>query len=390
MDLPHNIFLYVLLVGALAIGFLLGRREKRPREDAQIMQDYYQGLNFLLGERPELGVDRFIQVMAVADDSVDVHLALAGVVRRRGEVDKAIRIHQNLLASPALNQANKQLVEFELARDYMAAGLLDRAEGLLADIVARRDAQYDQAVGLLVDVYEQEKDWSQAIDVLQKYRPDGRAASPAQQALFSRLSHFHCERSEQFLARHALKDALASARAAAKSDPQNPRTYMVLAKIDAAQKRHKSVMKNLTRAVELDRHLALHAVEMFERSALAVGAERTFLEFLEARLQEQPHAKLLRRWMTFTRQRGMALDVERVLGYIERAPTVQHAGILLELLPQAPDHEGDIQRLLVQVTGGVEAVQCSNCGFSGHHHLWHCPTCKRWGTFVATQEIAAK
>ena len=119
MDLPHNLLLYVFLTLALGIGFLLGRREQKPaKNQATVIRDYYQGLNFLLGERPELGVDRFIQAMQVSDDTVDVHLALASVVRRRGEVDKAIRLHQNLLASPVLSSANKNLVEYELARRF--------------------------------------------------------------------------------------------------------------------------------------------------------------------------------------------------------------------------------------------------------------------------------
>jgi len=160
-DLPHNLLLYGLLLVAVAAGFLLGRRERNGAEKPRnaVIQDYYQGLNFLLSERPELGVDQFIQSAEVSDQTIDVHLAMASVVRRRGEVDKAIRIHQNLLASPVLNKSNKQLIELELARDYQVAGLLDRAESLLQQIADKRGLQEQSALELLLDLYEQQRDW---------------------------------------------------------------------------------------------------------------------------------------------------------------------------------------------------------------------------------------
>ena len=88
MDLPHNILLYVLLLVAVGAGFLMGRKDRpAKRPQTAVIKDYYQGLNFLLGDRPELGVDRFIEAMEVSDATIDVHLAMAGVVRRRGELD---------------------------------------------------------------------------------------------------------------------------------------------------------------------------------------------------------------------------------------------------------------------------------------------------------------
>ena len=116
MDLPQDIALYLLLVLAVGAGYWLGRKDRnRPRPQQAVIKDYYQGLNFLLGDKPEIGVDRFIDAMEVSDATIDVHLAMAGVLRRRGEMDKAIRIHQNLLASPMLTATNKQLVEMELS-----------------------------------------------------------------------------------------------------------------------------------------------------------------------------------------------------------------------------------------------------------------------------------
>ena len=134
--MPDNLALYVLLVLALGIGFLLGRRErsKKMRNAPVVAQDYFRGLNHLLNERHDLAIDTFVEAMAVDSDTVDTHLALGSLVRRRGEVDQAIRIHQNLLARPVLSSVHRAQTELELARDYLAAGLLGRAENLLLEL----------------------------------------------------------------------------------------------------------------------------------------------------------------------------------------------------------------------------------------------------------------
>ena len=380
MDWPGNILLYVLLVVAVAIGFLLGRREQRPKKSqSAVIKDYYQGLNFLLGDRPELGVDKFIQAMEVSDESIDVHLALASVVRRRGEVDKAIRIHQNLLASPALKTANKQLIEFELARDYHAVGLLDRAEGLLGDIVARRDAQEKQAVDLLLDIYEQERDWQQAI-VLSK-RASG---SDSDQKL--RLSHFHCELGESYLANGEVKLANEHARGAVQVDASNPRGHWLIALVESSQKRHKQVLRSLRRVAELQPSLGEELLDLFSRSAEAMGREHEYLEFLEQALERSASAKLVGAVMDYRRKHGLTVDYGQVLALIGREPRQEHLPMLLDVMNRSiqnngQDLEAEARELMARIAVDSEGHQCSNCGFTAAAHLWHCPTCKAWGSF---------
>ena len=162
--MPENFALYLLLVVALGIGYLLGRRERTRRRTptANIGRDYFRGLNHLLNERQDLAIDTFIEAIAVDNDTVDTHLALGSLVRRRGEVDKAIRIHQNLLARPALSGSHRTQIELELARDYMAAGLLDRAENLLLELVKNDTDAKHVGMEMLVEIYQRESDWARA------------------------------------------------------------------------------------------------------------------------------------------------------------------------------------------------------------------------------------
>jgi lipopolysaccharide biosynthesis regulator YciM len=139
MDQPfyNSLLLLVLLVVAIGIGFFLGRRERSAKRLPPARGDYMRGLNYLLSEQADVAVDAFIESLDVNDDTVDTHLALGALVRRRGEVDKAIRVHQNLLARPRLSPRFRAQAELELARDYLAAGLLGRAESLLKELAGR-------------------------------------------------------------------------------------------------------------------------------------------------------------------------------------------------------------------------------------------------------------
>ena len=137
-----DLSLFILLTVAIAIGFFLGRRGtaavRQRLFSSTLKKRYFQGLNYLLNEQPDKAVDAFIDALEVNDNTLETHLALGKLMRKQGQVDRAIRIHQNLLARPQLNLPDQHQVHLELARDFMAAGLLDRAEMLLRDVMALR------------------------------------------------------------------------------------------------------------------------------------------------------------------------------------------------------------------------------------------------------------
>lgn len=376
MDLPHNILLYLLLVIAVGAGYLLGRKDKKPnRPQTAVIKDYYQGLNFLLGDRPELGVDRFIEAMEVSDQTIDVHLAMAGVVRRRGEVDKAIRIHQNLMASPVLNNTNKQLVELELARDYHVSGLWDRAEKLLQQIVQRKGTQELAGLELLLDLYEQEREWHQAIAVSAKLVN----SNPSMRV---RVSHFHCELAEEALAQNALRQALVHVRAAIDFALSEPRGHWLNARLELAHKRHKRVLRHIQKAVELGPELVGEYLEVYRQACEVLGNDEEYERFLRHSLTLYPDPCLLRELIDFRRENGTEIAAQDLLEEIARAPSFGHLPLLVELGEQQPD-AADVRAQISNIVNSETAYQCTNCGFNSSHVIWHCPTCKAWGSFGA-------
>ncbi|MCZ6641612.1 MAG: lipopolysaccharide assembly protein LapB, partial [Gammaproteobacteria bacterium] len=244
--MPENLALYVLLVVALGIGFLLGRRERRrqPRNSGMVAQDYFRGLNHLLNERHDLAIDTFVEAMVVDNDTVDTHLALGSLVRRRGEVDKAIRIHQNLLARPVLSSNHRTQTELELARDYLVAGLLGRAENLLLEL-ARKGSEKTIARELLLEIYQRESDWDQAVVV-------GRDLARQDRSVRAQLAHFQCELAEIALDKGDLRGARVELAKGSDFDAGCARVSLVGANVEFEAKRYREVTRLLRKTRSQD------------------------------------------------------------------------------------------------------------------------------------------
>ena len=377
MDLATNFLLYLLLLLAVVLGYFLGRREKsKSHTTSQAVQDYYQGLNLLLRERPELSIDRFVQSIEANDESVDGHLAIAAVVRRRGEVDKAIRVHQHLLASPKLSESHKQLVEYELGRDFFAAGLLDRAETILTRVIARSDDQLAQAQALLLDLYEQEREWHKALAVGMRMLSDS-------DEVVERLGHHHCEIAEHALANGDLIEAQEHIAAARRMAPKSPRGHGLAARIEHAKQRFKRVVKHCERCLELQPDLVADYVDLYRDACVALEREADFKAFLGRLIERFPEPVAISALWEAQGPHAQSAIAEFV-GYVKQGPTRRHIPLLLDWLPMAePAEAQEIRRLLEQVASNESQFQCHNCGFRTHQHLWHCPTCKSWGCFAA-------
>ena len=214
--------LFLLLPVAALSGWLVGRggvSGHRREEGGLFSPDYFKGLNYLLNEQPDKAVEVFVQMLEVDSETVETHFALGNLFRRRGEVDRAIRIHQNLIARPTLNRTQRNQALFELARDYMAAGLLDRAEALFEELID--DREYSEQVGCqLLEIYQQEKEWDQAIEVARRLQGTGIDGAPL-------ISHFYCELAERAMRRNDYAEAGKLLKRALSEDRANVRVSLL-------------------------------------------------------------------------------------------------------------------------------------------------------------------
>ncbi|MGL4896675.1 MAG: lipopolysaccharide assembly protein LapB, partial [Shewanella sp.] len=215
--------LFLLLPIAAGYGWYMGRRSIRQNQSnqrKQLSRDYFTGLNFLLSNESDKAVDLFISMLDVDDETIDTHLSLGSLFRKRGEVDRSIRIHQNLIARPTLTNEQRDIAMMELGKDYLAAGFYDRAEEIFLNLVSQDDHS-EESETQLIAIYQVIKEWQKAIDITK------RLSRKRQQVLKPITAHFYCQ-----LADETSDDAekIKLLQQALKQDPKCGRALLTLAK----------------------------------------------------------------------------------------------------------------------------------------------------------------
>jgi lipopolysaccharide biosynthesis regulator YciM len=379
--MPDNLALYVLLVLALGIGFLLGRRErsKKMRNAPAVAQDYFRGLDHQLNERHDLAIDTFVEAMAVDSDTVDTHLALGSLVRRRGEVNQAIRIHQNLLARPVLSSVHRAQTELELARDYLAAGLLGRAENLLLELSKKNAGERQVAQEMLLEIYQRESDWEHAVAIGQRLvRRDRSVRTP--------LAHFQCELAEISLHENDLRGARVQLARGAQFDAGCARVNLIGARVEFAAKRYRDAKRLLRKARNQDPEITMETLELFQRACDELGDDSDYVKYLNECLQNAPLVEVIQALGEhMERTQGAQVARAFVIDQLLCNPSLVGFVSLLEHL----DDQGDPLQVeqLALVRGFSQSLlqkqsthRCNNCGFSGHSLIWQCPSCRTWGS----------
>ena len=386
-----ELFLLILLALPLALllGWLLGRRGRAGRRSggSGMRADYYQGLNYLLEEQPDKAIEVFIRMVEVDSSTVETHFALGSLFRRRGEVDRAIRIHQNLIARPNLNRNQRHQALFALAEDYMRAGLLDRAESLFLELTDVR-AYMESALSRLISIYEQQKDWDQAILMARKLE---LATGHPQN---DRAAQYYCELAEARLNERDLRQARRYLKRAEMFDRRNVRAAMLRARLMREEGNPRSGIRSLRRALETDVSLALEVLpslyRLFQESSQGEG----FSMVLEDLRTASDGA---------VSQIALAAIVDPdikdpvaeacIAQYLRGAPGLKGFTELVELLTGQPpeDSEQSMQSLRHALQRLLEAApkyRCNECGFTARHLLWQCPSCKSWNSIRPHYEIS--
>ena len=220
--------LLLLLPIAAISGWITGYRHRKSTEveidGSFIPSDYFLGLNYLINEQPDKAVDVFIKMLEVNTDTVETHLALGNLFRRRGEVDRAIRIHQNLIARPQLPQKQRMQALFELAQDYLRAGVLDRAERLFLELI-ELGGDVNISLTNLINIYQQQRDWKQAIAAAKKLE------SLSGLSMNNAVAHYYCELAEQSRINNNKEQAYAQLKNALEHDKNCARANIILGQL---------------------------------------------------------------------------------------------------------------------------------------------------------------
>lgn len=393
-----DLLVFVLLFCAIACGWWLGRRSGRAllSSTATLPGQYYRGLNYLLDGRPDGAIDHFISALEVNSETLETHIALGNVLRRRGEVDRAIRIHQNLLARPDLPREQMHIAHLELARDYISAGLLDRAEKLFLDLVAESEEQRDVSRHHLIELYRSQRDWRPAIEQARALRPRRgllRAAAPlamqfSGQAVPVQLAHFYCELADELRADGATQEARAMLGRALASDPACVRASLELGRLEAAAGNHRAAIDALARVEAQDADFIPETIPALRDCYGALGEEAALAQYLRECLDKHPSTPLMMAVADdIQRDAGSEAACRFLAGRLAEVPSLR--GLLklirLQQASAADGVSGDSLSMLSVLLGRLieerPVFRCNHCGFSAKHLLWFCPGCKYWGTF---------
>lgn len=372
----------LLLPAAAWSGWWMAHRsisDKNAHLYNKLSREYVVGLNYLLNEQSDKAVDIFIKLLEVDSDTVETHLALGSLFRRRGEVDRAIRIHQNLIARPQLSILQRKEALMALGQDYMSAGVFDRAERIFLEVVELGGSKETSSLHGLLAIYQQEKAWEKALDIIKKLEISTGSSFHHQGA------HYYCEMANQALKVNAMDRAVYCIKQAISVDSESVRASLMSASVEMKEGRFKQAIRSLKRVPQQDAEFLSEIVEPLVFCHKELDLMPDCISYLEQTLAEHPRASVIFVIAEYLRQsKSMEVAVDFVADNLRKHPSIRGLNRLIYWhLESAHGKVRDKLQMLYDITSkfldNKPVYRCGHCGFGGKHLHWHCPSCKQWG-----------
>ena len=364
-----------------AMGWVTARVDIRQlvSESRTLPRAYFKGLNFLLNEQPDKAIDAFIEIVKLDPETADMHFALGNLFRRRGEIERAIRVHQSLLARADLPLEQQAQAKYELGMDYLKAGLLDRAEETFNSLL---DTPYSvQARRALLEIFQREKEWPRAIEAAKGLQESGAGARQKE------IAQFYCELAQDALVHLHTDDAQALLEQARNSDRKNVRATLLTGDAQLASGDVEGALMTWRRVEQQSvPHVALVAARLMD-GYRKVGRPQEGVNLLRAYLAEASSIDLIEVvFKAVIELDGVDAAKELVVEELRRNPTLLGLDKLLEArLMDAPPEIWDelsmVKNLIHGYTQKLARYQCSQCGFKARQFYWQCPGCSQWETY---------
>ncbi len=369
-------FTWVLLGLPLffTLGWLASRLDWRQLriENRQAPKAYFKGLNFLLNEQQDQAIDAFIEAVQNDPDTSELHFALGNLFRRRGEYERAVRVHEHLMSRGDLTQPDRDRAQHALALDFLKAGLLDRAEVALRRL---EGTPFEEEARLaLLSIYERSSDWANATEIA------ARLGSSSQGSFSARQAHYLCEQASASTASGDTAQALDILQQAAAMSPASARPLIDLAKLQhqLGQSREalqtllnleKTAPQGMPLAAGLLANIALSTNQQPAAVALlkASYAQMASIDLVEAIIKLENDPVLARQWYA---------------QHLENQTSLVAASKWIAGEPMGNAHQHTlVQRALDQATKPLLRYRCAACGFEATQHFWHCPGCQAWDSY---------
>lgn len=375
--------LFLLLPIAAAYGWYMGRRsaqQGKQQEANRLSREYVTGVNFLLSDQQDKAVDLFLEMLKEDSTDVEAHLTLGNLFRSRGDIDRAIRIHQSLMESTALDFDQRLLAVQQLGRDYMAAGLYDRAEGMFIQLIDEADFKAS-ALKQLLTIYQMTSDWQQAIDIAEKLsRIDKNSqATP--------IAHFNCELALQAMASDDLDKALVYLKKGESADKNCARVSIMFGRVWTAKAEPAKALQALLKVPAQDAEMISEVLPTIQLAYQQLNDLVEWRRFLEECVGKYP-GSMAELYLAELIEETEGLDAAQhfLAAKLDTTPTLNGFYRLVNYYLEGTEDGRAKESLAVLRDMVGEQIRskpryrCQKCGFTAHAIYWHCPSCKSWST----------
>lgn len=375
--------LFLLLPVAAAYGWYMGRRsaQQAKQDDAnRLSRDYVAGMNFLLSNQQDKAVDLFLDMLKEDTGTVEAHLTLGNLFRSRGEVDRAIRIHQTLMESASLTYDQRLLAIQQLGKDYMAAGLYDRAEDMFSQLVEETEFRIG-AMQQLLQIYQSTSEWQKAIDVAERLVKFGKENHRLE------IAHFWCELALQQMGNGEMDKALALLKKGASADSSSARVSIMLGRVWMSKCDFAKAVESLQRVIDQDRDLVSETLEMLQTCYQQLGKDVEWEHFLRRAVEENTGATAeLMLAQLLEQSQGVEVAQTYITRQLQQHPTMRVFHKLMDYhLSEAEEGRAKESLMVLRDMVGEQVrskprYRCTKCGFTAYTLYWHCPSCRAWST----------
>ena len=367
---------------AFALGWIASRLDLRQMRIAnrQAPRAYFKGLNHLLNEQQDQAIDAFIEAVQNDPDTSELHFALGNLFRRRGEYDRAVRVHEHLLSRADISQADRQRAQHGLALDYLKAGLLDRAEEALRKLEGTSYA--GQARLARMAIYERSREWPEAAAVARLLEKSGEADFGV------RLAHYQCEQAREAVQKGDSAKALEILAQTLQEHPRAARPRLLIGQLQLSQGQASAAYDSLSILFEHNDMTAPLAAASFAQAALASDKAASASTLLQAHYQRQPCIDVLDAITTLEVHNPQlaatrdATALQRYLDHLQKHPSMMAASRWLNgARSEVGELPAPVQKTLENATKPLARYRCAACGFEAKEHFWHCPGCQSWDSY---------